>query len=593
MRVESWSWPIILFSSLSIGSFSAISEKWISLQIDSILPESSQILKFSRPGTITLLSTDGKIIQKLGPATREKIIQNEMPLLVKKAFIAAEDRRFYKHKGVDFWSITRAIRNNLNQRAVKEGGSTITQQLARMVFLNQDKTITRKLKEATLAFKIERQLNKEEILLQYLNNVYLGSSAYGIADAAWVYFSKTPDLLTLEEAALIAGLAPAPSRYSPLVNPQLALQRRATVLGRMLREGFISKSELTKSINTNLNLKPAKPKYLNSPAPFFTSWAAQKLPLLISQEQLEVGGLTIQTSLNLQWQLKAQKIITAHNNNNLEGAIVSIQPKSGLVRVLVGGANFNKNQFNRATQALRSPGSTFKIFTYAAAINKGFRPEDIVEDIQKCWNDYCPKNFGDNYLGKVTIEDAFKYSSNIIAVDLLDKVGFEEVISIANSLGIGKERKLEKYYPLAIGAFEETVLNMTAAYASITNHGIYVNPTPFEEIRDINNEIIWSNKLNNKKPYKGISRHVADTLNMMLEKVVTEGTGTAAKIKNRVVTGKTGTSEGARDIWFIGSIPELTTGIWFGYDNNQETTNSSNMAAWIWSQYMQKLQPDT
>ena len=590
MKNRPINWLLIIFSSISIGSLLAISEKLISLKIDSILPDSSELLKFRRPGTITLLSTNGEVIQKIGPATREKITSEDMPILIKKAFIAAEDRRFYKHKGVDFWGITRAIRNNLNQRSISEGGSTITQQLARIVFLNQDRTITRKLKEVALAFKIERQLDKEKIFEQYLNKVYLGSNAYGIADAAWIYFSKTPDLLKLEEVALIAGLPPAPSKYSPLVNPGLALQRRSIVLKRMLRQGFISEAEFSKSMVTKINLDPSTPKYFNSAAPFFSNWVFQKLPSLISREQLEVGGLTIRTSLNLKWQLKANEIINAQNKSNLEGAIVSIEPQTGLVRVLVGGMDFDDNQFNRATQALRPPGSIFKVFIYAAAISQGFQSGDIVEDVPKCWGDYCPKNFDNKYLGKVTVSESFKYSLNSVAVDLLDKVGFEEVISIANSLGVGQEIKLEKYYSLAIGVFEETVLNMTAAYAGITNKGLYHEPTPFEEIRGPSNRIIWSKELNRAKGYKALDDKVADTINEMLKKVVSDGTGTDANLKNRVVAGKTGTSEGARDVWFIGSIPQLTTGIWFGHDNNQETKNTSRMAAWSWKQYMQEIE---
>ena len=592
MNRDYFNWLLIIISSLSIGSISAISERFISIRIDSILPESSRVLRFSRPGTISILSTNGQIIQKLGPATREKITEGEMPSLIKKTFIAAEDRRFYTHKGVDFLSITRALKNNLNQRAVKEGGSTITQQLARMVFLTQERTIIRKIKEVVLAFKLERQLSKERILGQYLNNVYLGSNAYGIADAAWIYFSKTPDVLTLEEIALIAGLAPAPSLYSPLVNPKLAIQRRDIVLKKMLHEGFISKSELSKSIKTDLNLNPSTPKYLHSNAPFFSSWVLQKLPSLISQDQLEVGGLTIYTSLNLKWQSKAKQILTEQTEDNLEGAIVSIEPKSGLVRVLLGGKNFNTNQFNRATQALRSPGSTFKLFVYATALNQGFKPEDIVEDIPKCWDNYCPKNFENKYLGKVTITNAFKYSLNTVAVELLDNVGFDQVISMANSMGLGRERELEKYYPLAIGVFEETVLNMTAAYAGVTNRGVFMEPNCIEEIRGSNNDIIWSKSVKSSKGSKVLDQKVADTLNWMLQQVVNSGTGRAAKLNSRAVAGKTGTSEGGRDIWFIGSIPQLTTGIWFGYDNNQEIMMNSGYAAWVWKQYMKEIEQD-
>ena len=264
--------------TIAIGSITAISEIFISKSIDSFLPPASQVNRFSRPGTIELFTSKGDIIQKLGPIPREKISSGEMPELIKKAFIAAEDRRFYNHKGVDLLSISRAISKNLKQRSVVEGGSTITQQLARMIFLTQDRTLKRKLKEIALAFKLERELSKEQILEQYLNNVYLGSNAYGVSDAAWIYFRKTPSRLTLAEAALIAGLAPAPSLYSPLVNSNLALQSRATVLQKMRVEQYISDSELSIALESSLDLHPSAPKYLKSKAPFFTSYIEQKLP---------------------------------------------------------------------------------------------------------------------------------------------------------------------------------------------------------------------------------------------------------------------------------------------------------------------------
>ena len=560
---------LIIISSISIGSILAISEKLLTKRIDSFLPESSEVLTFSRPGTITILSSNGTVIQKLGPATREKVNYKEMPLLIKQAFIASEDRRFYKHNGLDPWGITRAIKHNFNEREIQEGASTITQQLARLVFLSQTKTITRKIKEAALAVKIERQLSKEEILEQYLNNVYLGSSAYGVSDASWIYFSKTPKLLTLEEVALIAGLAPAPSLFSPLVDPSLALKRRSIVLERMYKEGFISKMELSKAMSSSLKLNPSTPKYLESTAPFFSSWVLEQLPLYLTQEEIESGGLIIHTTLNTDWQRKAKQILNEYSIRDIEGAIVSIDPNNGFVKALVGGKNFNRTKFNRATQAFRSPGSTFKVFTYAAALKRGFSPEDIVEDKPRCWDEYCPENFEKKYLGKVSITDSFKHSLNTVAVYLLNEVGFDEVISTANSLGIGNERKLEKYYPLAIGALEETVLNMTAAYAAITNRGIYNQPTLLKKIEGADKKIIWIKEKTDSEKNKALEPRVADDLNFMLNKAVSEGTGQAARIKNRYVTGKTGTSEGARDIWFIGSIPQLTTGVWFGYDNNR------------------------
>ncbi|NBQ19473.1 MAG: carboxypeptidase, partial [Synechococcaceae bacterium WB5_2A_257] len=270
------------FLAAGIGAAAAAGSALVVQGFDGLLPDARRIGSFNRPGTVTVLSADGQVLQKLGPATREKVANGQMPLLIQKAFIAAEDRRFYQHNGVDALGIGRAVITNISQGSVEQGASTITQQLARVVFLNQDRTLLRKLKEAALAFKLERQLSKQQILEQYLNNVYLGSSAYGVADAAWVYFSKSPNQLTLPEAALIAGLPPAPSVYSPLVNPELALERRSIVLKRMAEAGFIDRAQQLRADSSPLLLKPALPKHWNSAAPYFTSWVAQELPKVLT-----------------------------------------------------------------------------------------------------------------------------------------------------------------------------------------------------------------------------------------------------------------------------------------------------------------------
>ena len=560
--------------------------------VDATLPDARGIASFNRPGTITLLSTNGKVIQKLGPATREKVKPGAMPPTVAEAFIAAEDRRFYQHDGVDGWGIARAIVTNVRQGAVREGASTITQQLARTVFLSQDRTITRKLKEAALAMKLERQLSKQQILEQYLNYVYLGSGAYGVADAAWIYFSKTPEQLTVPEAAMIAGLPPAPSFYSPLVNPDLAEERRSIVLDRMAQAGFISASEAERGRNSPLGLKPATPKYFNSSAPYFTTWIAQELPKFLTPEQLEVGGVKVRTSLNLDWQKKAQQVIRANAPFDTEGAMVSIDPGNGLVRVMVGGKDFSKSQFNRTILALRSPGSTFKLFPYAAAIDRGMKPETKVFDAKRCWNGYCPKNFGNKYYGNISLADALKNSLNTVAVQLQDIVGFDAVIEVANNFNIGTDRPLGKYYPMAIGAYEQTILDMTAAYAGMANRGVFFSPSPFEEIRGPKNELLWSRRLSDNRGKRAIDSDVADTMNWMLQRVVTGGTGIAAKLDDRQVAGKTGTSENTRDLWFIGSIPQLTTGVWFGYDDDRATKSTSGEAAWAWKQFMLQIKDE-
>ena len=570
----------------AIGSGVAFGQAALVAGFDQLLPDARGISAFNRPGTLTILSADGQVVQKIGPATREKLTTGSTPSLVEQAFIAAEDRRFFQHHGIDPVGIVRAMVRNITKQSLEEGASTITQQLARTVFLSQDRTVVRKLAEVALAGKLERQLSKQQILTEYLNVVYLGSSAYGVADAAWIYFSKSPAQLTLSEAALIAGLPPAPSVYSPLVNPDLALERRTVVLRRMAEAGFISAAEQAQANATPLELKPAEPKYFLSQAPYFTSWVQQLLPKVLSKEQLEVGGLTVKSSLNLAWQVQAQKAIDTYAPGEMEGALVAMEPGTGLVRAMVGGKEFAKSQFNRAVDALRSPGSTFKLFVYLTALKEGMGPERIVVDKPRCFAGYCPRNFGNRYLGSITLAGAMQNSLNTVAVGLLQQLGFAKVIETAKSLGVGLTSELGNFYPLAIGAYEQTLLDMTSAYAAINNSGIFVKATPFEEILGPNGELLWSRRVDGDRGRRAVDSDVANTMLWMLQRVVTHGTGGGAALPNRPVAGKTGTSEGGRDLWFIGSIPQLTTGVWLGYDSNKTTNDTSVVATYAWRAFM-------
>jgi penicillin-binding protein 1A len=567
-----------------VGAGIALGQAALVGGIDALLPDARRVGSFNRPGTLTILSADGQVIQKIGPATREKLTTDSLPPLVERAFIAAEDRRFYQHGGIDPVGIGRALVRNITQRSVEEGASTITQQLARTVFLSQDISLIRKLKEAALAGKLERQLSKRQILTEYLNVVYLGSSAYGVADAAWIYFSKTPSQLTLPEAALIAGLPPAPSVYSPLVNPDLALRRRSIVLQRMQEAGFIDGMQRADAEATPLALQPAEPKYWISQAPWFSSWVQQELPDVLSREQLEVGGLTVRSTLNLSWQQQAQATINQYAPGPMEGALVAMEPGTGVVRAMVGGKDFNKSQFNRAAQALRSPGSTFKLFVYLSALKEGMLPERTVVDTPRCFAGYCPRNFGGRYLGRVSLVVALQNSLNTVAVSLLKELGFDKVIETARSLGI--TRDLGRFYPMAIGAYEQTLLDMTAAYAAITNRGIFVRPTPFEEILGPDGQLLWSRRVDGDRGRRAVGSDIADAMVWMLQQVVQGGTGGGAALADRPVAGKTGTSEGGRDLWFIGSIPQLTTGVWLGYDDSRETGNTSVVATLAWRSFM-------
>jgi penicillin-binding protein 1A len=358
----------------------------------------------------------------------------------------------------------------------------------------------------------------------------------------------------------------------------------------MAQSGAISRVEAERASASPLALKPATPKYFNSSAPYFTTWVAQELPNLVTPEQLEVGGIKVRTSLNLDWQTKARNVILKNAPFDTEGVMVSIEPGTGLVRVMVGGRDFYESQFNRATLALRSPGSTFKLFPYATAIDLGVKPETIVLDKKRCWKGYCPKNFGNKYYGKVSLANALKNSLNTVAVQLQDIVGFDAIIKTANKFEIGTQRPLGKYYPMAIGAYEQTVLDMAAAYAGVANRGVFVKPSPFEEIRGPEGNVLWSRRVDGDRGRRALDSDVADAMNWMFQRVVSGGTGIAAKLDDRQVAGKTGTSEGARDLWFIGSIPQLTTAVWFGYDDNRETKSSSGEAAWAWKQFMLQIE---
>jgi penicillin-binding protein 1A len=405
-----------------------------------------------------------------------------------------------------------------------------------------------------------------------------------------VYFTKTPEQLTLAEAALIAGLPPAPSVYSPLVNPDLALERRAVVLRRMQEAGFISVSEQQQAEAARLQLKPAEPKYWDSRAPYFSSWVQQELPKVLSPEQLEVGGLTVRSSLNLAWQEKAQSAVNTYATGSMQGALVAMEPGTGLVRAMVGGTDFKDSQFNRAAQALRSPGSTFKLFVYLTALQQGMLPERLFRDSARCFAGYCPKNFGNRYFGSVSMVVALQNSLNTVAVGLLKELGFDKVIETAKNLGITRE--LGRFYPLALGATEQTVVDMTAAYAAINNGGIYVKPTPFEEILGPDGELLWSRRVDGDQGRRAVNSDIAALMLWMLERAVRSGTGGGAALPDRPVAGKTGTSEGGRDLWFIGSIPQLTTGVWLGYDDSRTTNSTSVVATYAWRAFMAPISKD-
>jgi penicillin-binding protein 1A len=556
--------------------------------IESSLPLPAELFTSVRGSTLTIKAADGTILQQQGPATREPLKLEQIPKPLIQAFIASEDRRFYQHHGVDYQGIIRATIANLRSANVVEGGSSITQQLARILFLNQERSLWRKLKEIRLATKIEQHLSKEQVLERYLNLVYLGEGAYGVSDAAWVYFSKPVNKLNLAEMATIAGLAPAPSFYSPKVNPLAAQQRRNLVLQRMQENGVITAAAATEVKNTSITLKPSSPKRLQVIAPYFTTYIQKELPKYVDKEVLAAGGLTVETTLNPQWQQKAEAIVkdTVESNGRWQhfdqAALVAIDPRSGEIKALVGGTQFgNKNQFNRATQAQRQPGSTFKGFVYTAAIASGISPYKQYLDSPFKIDGYEPKNFSNKFRGQLSMGHALAASINVVAVKVLLDVGFEPTIKLAQQMGI--KSPLIPAYSLALGSSEVNLLELSSAYGSLATQGMHTEAHAIRRIVNRSGDIVYEAKF---KPKQVLDKDSAAIATWMLRNVVLAGTGGAAGLADRPVAGKTGTSDQARDLWFIGYIPQLVAGIWLGNDNNQPTWGSSSTAAYAWHRFI-------
>ncbi|MEM9451242.1 MAG: PBP1A family penicillin-binding protein [Cyanobacteria bacterium P01_E01_bin.6] len=584
-----WLWALLAVGAASGGAY--VTGKQSLEQVREGLPEPSAVFTFVREGTLTIKAADGAVLQQMGPATRESIDFDDMPTQLVEAFIAAEDKNFYNHSGVDYQAIARALRANVVARDVVEGGSTITQQLARVVFLDQSPTFDRKLREAMLAQKIETELDKEEILERYLNLVYLGSGAYGVADAAWIFFSKSLNELNLSEIATIAGLAPAPSAYSPLVDLETATLRRNSTLRRMVEAEFISEGEMERVMAQPLEVNPSLPRNFYSTHPYFTSYIEEQLPNYLSSEQIERGGLIIETTLNRDWQQKAetavQRILEEYGSwqRFSDGAMVSIDPRTGEILTMVAGDDFRDSQFNLVTQAQRQPGSTFKTFVYSAAIAAGFSPYKSYVDAQYIVDGYEPKNYGRSFRGNVSLQDALTSSINVVAVKTLIDVGFSPVIDLAHAMGIQSE--LFPYYSLALGSNEVNLLELTSAYGTLATQGNYIEPHGIVRILDErSNEVVYEAQFEQQR---ALDADTSAIITNMLERVVQSGTGRRARL-GRPVAGKTGTSEESRDLWFIGYIPQVVTGVWLGNEISSDPTSGfSATAAQAWHNFMAQI----
>jgi penicillin-binding protein 1A len=501
------------------------------------------------------------------------------------AFIAVEDIRFYKHKGVDIKGIIRAIFKNLKSLSIKEGASTITQQLARNLFLTQEKTISRKLQEIALALKIEKKYTKEEILERYLNKIYFGHGMYGVESASLFYFNKHVNELNLAEAAMLAGIPKNPAKFSPFNNKELALLRQKVILNKMAEAGFIEPEEIKKAttyleykIKDILKHKMPTTKKQSSYMDYFIEYIRQYLENKYGTDMVYKGGLKVYTTLNETIQKVATSCLEKHlkilnqrkqnkNNMRIEGAVVIIDAYTGDIKGLVGGSGFSKtNQLNRAVQASRQPGSAFKPFIYASALEVGFKPTDFILDVpvkykgagEKLW---MPENYDGIYRGTVTLMEALQKSINVATVKLLEKIGPSKVIALSHKLGI--ESFLEPNLALALGVNKVSPLELARAYCPFVNLGFKVKPIFIKYVRDKYGNLLEENlpELN-----RALSEDVAYTLLAMLRRVVEAGTGVNAQVPDCAIAGKTGTTQNFVDAWFVGLTPRLVVCVWLGYD---------------------------
>ncbi|MBK16839.1 MAG: penicillin-binding protein [Prochlorococcus sp. SP3034] len=535
-----------------------------------------------------IYSSDNKLINKL---SRKYDVLNDseiIPTLIKNAFISGEDKRFMYHNGIDLMGLLRAFKNNLESGYIREGGSTITQQVSRIIFLNNDLNIKRKIKELIISLILDFKYSKSYILKLYLNNIYLGSGAYGVNEASQIYFGKFINELSLSEIALIVGLAPAPSIYSPFNNINLALKNRDKILYGMYSDGYITKNDLNYALNEKIKLNNPQENSIYLGDSVLINFILNETNKLINYKGIEgkYNYIKIKSSINTAWQNKAQNLARSIQPEDLEIALVTIDSNSGLIRTMISGKEPISNTFNRATYAIRPLSSTFKIIPYMAAFKDGKNLKDKYYDVPTCWDDYCPKNFSNIYKGKISLIEAFKSSSNIVPIKISKELGLEKIITLANEFGIGYQHKIEEFLPLAIGSYGDSLLNISNVYSTINNSGWLIKPSILEKLESRNGEIIWENNFEAKRVIKKIN---IKKLNKILEKSVSEGSGIAASIRNEKIFGKTGTSDGNRDLWFIGSLKGITTGVWLGFDDYKKTNLSSANAALFWKMYIKSI----
>lgn len=560
-RLIKWGFVLALWGILVLGCILA----WYARELPDIIDNP----KFERKASITVLANDKSVIARYGDIKGNNISADKIPKNLANAILATEDRRFYYHFGLDPIGLIRAIIVNVTNKGVVQGGSTITQQLAKNLFLSQEKTLKRKIQEAMLAIWLEYKLTKDEILASYMNRVYLGAGTYGVEAASRVYFKKPVDTINLQQAAILAGLLKAPSRYSPLSNPIESEKRAKVVLGAMVDAGYISQKEADRAGENKLDKKVATA--IGQSSRYFSDWIVDNLDNVIGTPKEDI---IIETTLDPQVQESTAQILKNAVEKNMgkynvsQSASVVLRPDGSIV-AMVGGIDYSKSEYNRATQGLRQPGSSFKPFVYLAALEHGANEYTTVLDAPIKIGKYAPENFGRKYHGETTLINALTWSMNTVAIRLAQAVGIDKVINVARRAGITAD--LEPNLSLALGSSEVSMVEMAQAYATLNNGGYAVQSFGIKKIKSSTGSVLYERKLEPAtRVFNG--NNIGMLTNMMMS-VVQNGTGQAAR-SAFFVAGKTGTSQDYRDAWFDGFSRDYVAVVWFGNDNNSSMKSS-------------------
>ena len=536
-----------------------------------------------RPPNVTLVASDGTVIAERG-LRRGYIRLKHMPRHLKNAVLATEDRRFRSHFGIDPVGLARAMFKNVQAGSIVEGGSTITQQLAKNLFLTPERTITRKLQEAVLAVWLEILLTKNEILEAYLNRVYFGAGTHGVEAAAKRYFGKSARKITVAEAALLAGLLKAPSKYAPTKNPDLAERRASIVIANMVDANMLTSSQAMAAI--------AAPARVRNPSgitgyEYAADWVVDILPRLLVGERR--SDVVVETTIDPVLQREAQKVVSRtlkaqSKRSRAEQAAALVLDTRGGVRAVVGGRSYRESQYNRVVKSSRQPGSAFKPFVYLAALESGFTPNTVINDAPININGWRPKNYRNKYRGAITMREGLANSVNTVAVRLTLEAGRRRVARTARRLGI--ESKIQDNLSIALGTSEVTLLELVSAYAPFANGGYVATPHIVKRIRTPKGRVLYKRRTTGRR--RAVAMPYIAAMNDMMSATMVSGTATRAALPDRAAAGKTGTTQNFRDAWFVGYTANYVAGVWVGNDDSKpmRRVTGGSLPAAMWKEIM-------